>query len=128
ADAPPIPLARASPPSPANSSRCRREMPLQSRMVSPPMLCRLYFMMRACASSLLLRGHRHRHARNLHVDRAEVAAAGEVKRLPVVAAEGDVGGRGLPVNDAAEFLAGRVENPEAAGAAAIDVAGAVHLD
>src|SRR5437660_11741292 len=84
-------------------------------------------MMRACASSLLLRCHRHRYTRDFHIDRAEVAAAGKVERLPVVAAEGDVGGRGLAVDDAAEFLTDRVENPDAAGATAIHVAGAVHL-
>jgi len=54
-------------------------------------------------SSRLFR-HRHRHAGNLDVDRAEVRATGEVERLPVVTAEGEVGGRGLAMDDAAELL------------------------
>jgi len=38
-----------------------------------------------------------------------MGAAGEVKRSPVIAAERDVGGRRLPVHDAAELLALRIE-------------------
>ena len=45
-----------------------------------------------------------------------MGAAGEVKRSPVIAAERDVGGRRLPVHDAAELLALRVEDPDAARA------------
>src|SRR6516162_11496753 len=56
-----------------------------------------------------------------------MGAAGEVKRSPVIAAERDVGGRRLPVHDAAELLALRVEDPDAARAAAIDVASRVDL-
>src|SRR5215468_33687 len=56
-----------------------------------------------------------------------MGAAGEVKRSPVIAAERDVGGRRLPVHDAAELLALQVEDPDAARAAAIDVAGRVDL-
>src|SRR5207248_940381 len=53
---------------------------------------------------------------------AEVVAAGDVERPPVVAAECEVGGGGRPVHDAAELLAGRVHDPDPAGAAAIDIA------
>src|SRR5215472_8192680 len=56
-----------------------------------------------------------------------MGAAGEVKRSPVIAAERDVGGRRLPVHDAAELLALQVEDPDAARAAAIDVAGRIDL-
>ena len=48
--------------------------------------------------------------------------AGEIQNLPVVAAKGDVGGRGSPVHDAPELLAARVHDPYAARAAAIDIA------
>src|SRR5215471_1407395 len=69
---------------------------------------------------------RHRDPGNLHVDRAEVVTAGEVQRLPVVAAEGDVRGGGSAVDDAAELLPPRIHDPDPAGAAAIDIA--LHVD
>jgi hypothetical protein len=47
---------------------------------------------------------------------------GEVQRLPVGAAERQVGGLGLAVDDAAEFLALRIEDPDSAGAAAMSKA------
>ena len=52
---------------------------------------------------------------------------GEIERLPIVAAEGDIGRRGLAVHDAAELLARLVHDVEPARAAGIDVAGRVHL-
>src|SRR4051794_28714709 len=65
----------------------------------------------ACeASSPLFLCHRNRHAGNLHADRKQLVPRGEVKRLPVIAAERDVGGGGLAVDDAAELLAQRIEN------------------
>src|SRR5207248_8997052 len=64
---------------------------------------------------------RHRHSGNLYSNRAQVIAARKVDRLPVVAAEGEIGGRRCPVHDAAELLARFVHDPDAAGAAAIDV-------
>src|SRR5215468_11663514 len=69
----------------------------------------------------------NRNAGDFQIYGTEMAAAGEVKRSPVIAAERDVGGRRLPVHDAAELLALRVEDPDAARAAAIDVAGRVDL-
>ena len=48
--------------------------------------------------------------------------AGEVERFPVIAAEGDVGRGRRAVHDAAELFAGRVHDPDPAGAAAIDIA------
>src|SRR4030095_16845946 len=75
----------------------------------------------------LLLADRHRDAGNLHVDGAQVAPAGEVQRLPVVAAEGDVRRGRRAVDDAAELLAVRIHAPDAAGAAAVDVALHVHL-
>src|SRR5207245_8854928 len=78
----------------------------------------------ASAPSLL---DRHGHAGDLELDREQRAAAGEVKRLPVVAAEGNVCRRRVAVHDAAELLALRVEDVDAARAAAIDVAGDVDL-
>src|SRR5579864_4378870 len=56
------------------------------------------------ASFLLLLADRHRNSGDLHLDRAEVVAAGEIERLPVVAAKGDVGRRRRAVDDAAELL------------------------
>src|SRR6186713_1318027 len=70
---------------------------------------------------------RHRNARDLHVDREERAAGGEVECLPVVAAERHVGRRRLTVDDTAELLSGFVHDVEAAAAAGIDVTLRVHL-
>src|SRR5262245_55275582 len=81
----------------------------------------------AGSSGLLPLLDRHRSAGDLELDREQCAAAREVERLPVVAAEGDVGGRRVAVHDAAELLALRVEDVDAARAAAIDVAGDVDL-
>src|SRR5437764_5046911 len=69
----------------------------------------------------------NRNAGDLQVYGTEVRAAGEIKGFPVVAAERDVGGRGLPVHDAAKLLALRIEDPDAPCAAAIDVARRIHL-
>src|SRR4051794_37128594 len=64
----------------------------------------------------------HRQTGDLHVHAAQMVAAGEVQGLPVVAAEGQVGGGGSAVNDAAELFALLVQHPDPAGAAAIDLA------
>src|SRR5258708_9489988 len=69
----------------------------------------------------------NRNAGDFQIHGTEMGAAGEVKRSPVIAAERDVGGRWLPVHDAAELLALRVEDPDAARAAAIDAVGRVDL-
>src|SRR3954452_23863015 len=68
------------------------------------------------------RRDRHRDAGDLHLHRAEVVAAGDVERPPVVTAEREGGGGGRSVHDTAELLAGRVHDPNAASTAAIDVA------
>ena len=65
--------------------------------------------LRWCLSRSLLHGHRH--AWDLHIDREESASGGEVKRFPIIAAKGDVGGGRLSVDDAAEFPAARIEDP-----------------
>src|ERR1700738_1930324 len=54
-------------------------------------------------------------------------AAGEEQRLPIVAAEPEVRGRGLSVDDAAELLARGIEDVEAARTATKDIAGDVDL-
>ena len=70
---------------------------------------------------------RHWETWYLYVDRAEVVAAGEVQGLPVIAAEGDIGGGGSAVDDAAQLLAVRVHDPYSARSAAIDVAFHIHF-
>src|SRR5689334_17677029 len=87
---------------------------------------------RVCAarferSKLALFRHGYRNSRDLHLDAAEVVAAGEVERLPVVAAERDVGRRRRAVDDPANLLPGFVHDPNAAGTAAIDIAFDVDL-
>src|SRR3989449_10625499 len=60
---------------------------------------------------------RHRHARDLYIDREESASGGEVKRFPVIAAEGDVRSGGGPPGGTAKLPApwGKgVENSRAA--------------
>src|SRR4249920_1639696 len=69
---------------------------------------------------------RHGGASDLYVYRAQVGAAGEIESFPLVATEPDVGGRWLAVDDAAELLALRIEDPNSARAAAIDIAR--HID
>src|SRR5262249_57514203 len=69
----------------------------------------------------------NRSAGNFQIHGTEMGAAGEVKRSPVIAAERDVGGRRLPVHDAAELLALRVEDPDAARAAPLHVAAPLPL-
>src|SRR5690348_9738619 len=51
-----------------------------------------------------------------------MVAAGEVEGFPVGAAKGEIGSGGCPVDDAAELVAVWLDDPQAAGAAAIDVA------
>src|SRR5712671_241678 len=83
----------------------------------------------ACSSASRSRflGDRHRHAGNLHLERAEARTRAEVDGLPVVAAEGDIGGVRKAMHDASEFLALRVDDVESARAAAIDVSGGIDL-
>src|SRR5579864_9277442 len=69
-----------------------------------------------CKSPALPLPDRYRNAGDLHLGHAEVIATGEVERLPVVAAKGDVGRRRRAVDNAAEFPAGLVHNPNATGA------------
>src|SRR5262249_8671622 len=69
----------------------------------------------------------HRNAGDFEVDRAQRSAAGEEQGLPVVAAEADVCGRRLAVDNAAKLLALGVEDVDAAGAAAIHIADGVDL-
>src|SRR6267142_583298 len=66
--------------------------------------------------------YRHRDAGDFHLDRTEVVPAGEIQGFPVVAAEGNVGRRRRAMHDAAELLAARIDDPDPARAAAIDVA------
>ena len=54
---------------------------------------------------------RHRHARNLHLDGAQVIPAGEVQGLPVIATKGQVGRGRRPVHDATQLFATRVHDP-----------------
>src|SRR5262245_21524686 len=70
---------------------------------------------------------RHRHTRNLYIDREDSASRGEVKRFPVIAAKGDVRGGGMPMDDTAEFPASRVNDVKTSGAAAVDVALSIDL-
>src|SRR3989442_6092984 len=81
--------------------------------------------LRWCLSRSLLHGHRH--AWDLHIDREESASGGEVKRSPIIAAKGDVGGGGLSVDDAAQFPALGINDVETACAAAVEVALGVNL-
>src|SRR5262252_11035439 len=60
---------------------------------------------------------RNRNAGNLHIDRSHHGPAGEKQRFPVLAAEADIGGRRLAMDDAAEFLALRIEHIDSACAA-----------
>ena len=57
----------------------------------------------------------------------EVVAAGEVQRLPVIAAEPQVRGGRSPVHNAAQLLSRRVHDPDTACAATIDIALGIHL-
>ena len=75
----------------------------------------------------LFRGDGHRDAGDFDIDRAEMVAAGEIERLPIVAAKGNVGGGGSSVHDAAELFALGIHDPDAAGAPTIDVAFGIHL-
>src|SRR6266702_700941 len=137
AQAPRTPAAIARPPAaPAISNMCRRVMVFELVMmisslagfalheasaIGPPNAAR------AAERPQLFLLHRHRDAGNLQVDRAQGAPAGEVERSPVVAAERDIGGRGLPVDDAAELLALWIEDMDPVGAAAVDVACRIDL-
>src|SRR5712671_5689966 len=70
---------------------------------------------------------RHRHAGNLYLERAQARARAKVRGFPIVAAKRYVGGVAKAMDDAAEFLAGWIENIEAAGAAAKNVPGRIDL-
>src|ERR1700733_8878179 len=69
----------------------------------------------------------HRHSGNLEVHRAEEIPVGEIERAPFRATEGKVGGLGLAVNDAAEFLALGIEDVNASRATTIDIPRQIHL-
>src|SRR6202030_3943773 len=59
---------------------------------------------------------------DLHVDGAQMVAAGEIEGLPVVAAKSEVGGRRRPVDDAAQLFAVWIHDPKPARSTAIDIA------
>src|SRR5258708_32355533 len=60
---------------------------------------------------------RHRYAGNLYLQRAQACAGAEVHGPPIVAAKRDIGRVAKAMDDAAEFLAGWIEDIEGAGAA-----------
>src|SRR6266700_5196994 len=132
AQAPRTPPAIARPPAaPAISNMCRRVMVFEFVMVISSLASLALHeasasgrpnAARAADRPQLFLLHRHRDAGNPQVDRAQGVPAGEVERLPVVAAEGDIGGRGLAVDDAAKLLALSIEDMDPAGAAAVDLA------
>jgi hypothetical protein len=53
---------------------------------------------------------RHREAGNSQGHRTQVVPSGEVECFPVIAAERDIGRLRIPVNDATELLALRIED------------------
>jgi hypothetical protein len=59
---------------------------------------------------------------DLQFNRAQRAVRRKVQRFPIIAAKGDVGCLRLAVHDAAELLARRIDDVDAARAARIDVA------
>src|SRR5271170_4781827 len=83
--------------------------------------------MDAAPPGRLLLGNRHRNSGDFYIDRAEMVAAGEIEGFPVGAAKGQIcRGRGA-VDDAAEFFALWIDDPQPTGAAAIDIAFDVDL-
>src|SRR5690348_14174501 len=64
---------------------------------------------------------RHRHTRDLHIDREETASGGEVKRSPILAAKCDVCGGGVSVDNTTEFPALWIDDVKTAGAAAVEI-------
>src|SRR5262249_58775032 len=66
-------------------------------------------------------------ARNLHVDSPKEGGADEVELFPPTPPEADVVRRRVAVNDAAKPFALRIENPDPACAAGINVARVIHL-
>src|SRR6516165_9953253 len=64
----------------------------------------------------------YRNAGYFYIDRAQVIAAGEIKGLPVGAAKSEVSRGGRAVDDAPELFALGVDDPQPAGATAIDIA------
>src|SRR5262249_14751972 len=70
---------------------------------------------------------RHRHARNLHLDRTELGPGGKEQRFPVLTAKGQIRRGGRPVEVAAQLLAVRIQYPYPPRAATIHVAFPVHL-
>src|SRR3954468_1341484 len=101
-------------------ARRASRVPFPTFVSSPSTMMRTSESGHQCGSTAFLR-RRHRQSWYLHVDRAQMGAAGEVQGFPVVAAEGNIGGRGIAVHDAAELLALRIEEPDTAGRAALDV-------
>src|SRR6266478_6048512 len=70
---------------------------------------------------------RHRHSGDPEVHGAKEIPIGEIERLPIRTAEGDVGCLRLAVDDTPQLLALRIQNPDATRAATIDVPSTVHL-
>src|SRR6266436_7209843 len=70
---------------------------------------------------------RHRHSGDPEVHGAKEIPIGEIERLPIRTAEGDVGCLRLAVDDTPELLALRIQNPDATRATTIDVPSIVHL-
>src|SRR6516225_9476535 len=70
---------------------------------------------------------RYWEAGNLHVDSAKEGSADEVERFPVIAAEADIVGRWVTVNNTAQLLARRIENPDPPCAARINVPRDIHF-
>src|SRR5712671_1816151 len=105
---------------PISSGRCASSQGTEGRRISAPPLL-------VTALCLLPLVDRHRNSGDLQFDREQRAAAGEEQRLPVVASKADVRCRRMTVHDAAELVALRIEDVDAARAAAIDVAGDVDL-
>src|SRR3712207_5716150 len=77
-------------------------------------------------SSFRLPPSSHGDAGDAQADAVERGARGEIEGLPVVLAPADVGGL-LRDADAAEQLGEGAEDPDAAGAGAVDVPRAVEL-
>src|SRR4029453_8606115 len=70
---------------------------------------------------------RYRDTRDLHVDGEQVGPGSEIEGFPVVTAKAHVRCRGLPMDDAAELCALRIQYPESARTAAIDIPLLIHL-
>src|SRR5258707_14017600 len=77
--------------------------------------------------SSLAFARRHGHACDFQIDASQEIPAGEIERLPIIAAERDVGGVHAAMDHAAELFAASVHDPQPARTAAIDVSGHIHF-